>query len=148
MANRQRGEVVIKLSGKDYTLRPTFEALCELEDVANDTVIRMLAEMEGGRVRLKPLSLIIWAGMLGFNRETAPSPEEVGEMVVATGILGLLEQTDSDGKNPISEFLIGGVLGGDEPSKETKEGGTESDPKPTAEENMKKKVPKEPSPPT
>lgn len=114
MANRHRGEVTIKLDGKNYTLRPTFEALCELEDRLDDSVIRILASMQGGRIRLNALTHIIWAGMWGYDKDKAPSIEEVGQLVMDTGLLAILEQTSDDGKNPISDFLTNGVLGGEE----------------------------------
>lgn len=50
MANPERGEGSVTWGGKAYTLRPTFDALCELEERLNKPVDRIMAEMEEGRV--------------------------------------------------------------------------------------------------
>lgn len=114
MANKQRGEVTLRLCGTDYTLRPTFEALCELEDRAGGSVLAMIASMEGGQIRLKELTHIIWSGMYGYDAEAAPGVSEVGEFVLQEGLVSVIKQTDGNGENVITQFLVNGILGDEE----------------------------------
>jgi hypothetical protein len=47
MANKERGEISIGVEGKAYTLRPTFNAVCELEQLAGggfDEVLQKVAQ--------------------------------------------------------------------------------------------------------
>jgi hypothetical protein len=58
MANRERGEVSVEVEGKAYTLRPTFDAICELETRSGKGIEDLLADIESGR--LSGLRLAIW----------------------------------------------------------------------------------------
>lgn len=118
MANKLRGEVTLKLGGNDYTLRPTFNALCEMEDVCKAPILRIMEEMQSGTIRLSVLANIVWAGMRGYDSAEALTTEEVGEMIVSDGLLNVMEQKGSNGINPITQFVLNGVLGGEEVSKE------------------------------
>jgi len=114
MANSQRGETSIKLCGTDYTLRPTFGALCELEDRTGESVLSILTSMEGGKIRLRDLTYVIWAGMYGFDQVGALTISEVGELILEEGLVSVMKQENSEGFNVVSKFLVDGVLGGEE----------------------------------
>lgn len=111
MANRERGEVTVTLCDKKYTLRPTFEAMSEIEDRLDMSISELISKLQSGGVRLKYLRTIVWAGMYGFDKEKAPSEEEVGELIRTSGITELLTTGIKEGKNPIVMFLIKGILG-------------------------------------
>ena len=113
MANRQRGEVEIELAGKQYLLRPTFEALCELEDRSSTSILEIVSSMEGGKIRLKELTLVIWAGLFGADPTTKLELKDVGDLVLRTGLTDVVQQEDKDGRNPLVDFLVNGVLGGE-----------------------------------
>lgn len=127
MANSQRGEVSLLLGGKEYTLRPTFEALCELEARTRVSLPDLVMDLQMGNPSLMKLSLIIWSGIWGFNKESSPSINEVGEMVVTDGLVNVLEQgvdQDEDKIGPIVSYLVHGLTGG-----KKKEEGKAADPK-------------------
>jgi len=132
MANKERGETNIILDGKSYVLRPTFEALCEMEDRSGLSVLKMLASMEGGNITMRQMALVIWSGIRGYSPDTELTINDVGNLVMKTGFLGIMEQTDDEGKNPVGEFLLNGVLGGDS-GKKSKDAGSSEDPKMTTE---------------
>jgi len=113
MANEQRGEVSIKLNDKEYTMRPTFEALCELENRLNTTIPQLIVDLQTGIVSIKAVATIIWAGIWGYNKEEAPSIIEVGEMVVSDGMINIIGRGVEDDveTGPIVGFLIYGATG-------------------------------------
>lgn len=127
MANKQRGEVTLELVGDKYTLRPTFEALCELEDMLNIGILDIVAILHSGDVRLKFISAVTWAGIRGYSKDEAPSYEEVGEMVLKTGLTDVMSQSiEEDGQGALATFLLNGVTGDDGlPEKSGDEGNGE-----------------------
>ena len=58
MANAQRGEASITVGGKEYTLRPTFDSLCELENLINRPFADILNSVTEGR--LSGLRSVAW----------------------------------------------------------------------------------------
>lgn len=118
MANRQRGEVTMVLNGRKLVLRPTFDAMCQLEDYLGTTIVKVLGELEQGVARVKTISAIIWAGWLGYNEKSCPTVEEVGDMVLKDGLLKVLEQKTPRNMNPVYEFIYNGILGGEDPKAE------------------------------
>lgn len=118
MANKYRGEVNITLAGEKYVLRPTFEALCELEERAGEPILSIMSGMQDGKIRLKDMALIIWSGMYGYDAASAPSIDTVGAMILETGLLNVMQEVDKSGINPVTEFLMNGILGGEDPVEE------------------------------
>ena len=133
MANKSRGEVELKIAGQEFTIRPTFGALCELEDRTGLSVLQIVASMEGGKVRLKTLAQILWAGMYGYDEKTTMTINDVGELIMKEGLVRVVEQVDEEGISPITQFLLNGVLGGEEVE--------ETEKKPPANQRKKKKKP-------
>lgn len=58
MANPERGEVGVVVGDKVYTLRPTFDALCELETLIDKPLHDIMAGVEQGRV--SGLRAVVW----------------------------------------------------------------------------------------
>jgi len=110
MANKQRGEVTLELAGKKYTLRPSFEAICELEDLLDKGIMEIVSILHSGNVRLKFIAAVIWAGMWGYDKDKTPTFIEVGELVMETGITEVITQGDADG-GALANFLLNGVTG-------------------------------------
>ncbi|MHA1835998.1 MAG: gene transfer agent family protein [Candidatus Odinarchaeia archaeon] len=116
MANSQRGEVSIKLSGETYIMRPSFEALCELEDVLGTTLPQLVIDLQTGNVSLKKVTAVIWSGIWGYNKDKAPSMVEIGEMVVNDGMLNIVNQDlvkdpTVEDAGPIITYLVYGISG-------------------------------------
>jgi hypothetical protein len=109
--NPVRGEVTLTLCGKDYILRPTFEALIALErklGVGLATVIGRFEEKPHPEIRLEDLAVIAWAGILGAG-EHKLSYNEVGTLVMRTGIQHVTK--------PLIQFVYGACTAGAEEGK-------------------------------
>jgi len=50
MANKERGEVRVEVEGQFYTLRPSFDALCELEALVDKPIDEILGMVNQGRL--------------------------------------------------------------------------------------------------
>jgi len=111
MANRQRGEVTITLDGKEYVMRPTFEALCEIEDKLDAAIPDLIMLFKDGNIRLKHVAAIVWGGLWGYDKNQAPTFSQVGELISKTGLINILGYGMEDGSNPIVMFMTYGLLG-------------------------------------
>ena len=92
MANKYRGEVDIVLNGKPFTLRPTFEALVEFEDRSGVTAYEALRDFaDKQRFPAKVIAAALVAGIrAGYPTDPImkmPSPQEIGRMVQAHGVM-------------------------------------------------------------
>lgn len=58
MANPERGELALQVEGVEYTLRPTFDALCELEGKVNAPFDTVMQQIQQGR--LSGLRAVVW----------------------------------------------------------------------------------------
>lgn len=92
MANSKRGEIDITLGGREYTLRPTFEAMVEFEDKAGRSAYDIMQDLANQRVPpFKVIAAGLHAGIkAGFGHGRPPSFNEVGEMVRKDGIPAVL----------------------------------------------------------
>lgn len=122
MANKLRNEIDIVLCGRDFTLRPTFECLCEIETRTGKGIIELLQDIMALKFRGKDVSIILWAGMLGFDQSTCPSLNTVGDLVCKHGVSKVL---------PMATDLLKAALEG-VPQDEKKE------PTPTEEQPVTK----------
>ena len=59
MANKYRGEAAVTINGREYTLRPSFDALCELETLIDASIDAALKQVNEGR--LSGLRAVVWA---------------------------------------------------------------------------------------
>lgn len=61
MANQERGELGVTVGGKPYTLRPTFDSICELEDLVGKRVDAEDGPLAAiGQGRRSGLRAVIW----------------------------------------------------------------------------------------
>lgn len=113
-ANKERGEVTIRLRtpdgpARDFALRPSFEALQEIESRLGNIwplVRRIHEQQDVGAVQL---AVIVTAGM-----RAAGAPAElplVGDMLVRTGL------TSAAVQEPVLEFLTNALTGGQPPGE-------------------------------
>lgn len=124
MANKLRGEVEIELAGEKWDLRPTFEALSNIESKLNKSIPEIVREQRQGSIRFNTVATIIWEGLIGANEGRPPISktrsgkslryEEVGEMIVRDGLVRVISQ---DG---LIMFLLHG-LAGDQRMQEAEE---------------------------
>jgi hypothetical protein len=55
MANKLRGEVTVKAGGDSVTLRPTFDAILQVEDALDKDILSIARGMDDGSLRTKDL---------------------------------------------------------------------------------------------
>lgn len=88
MANRNRGEMEVKLGDRIYTLKASFEAICELEDRLDKGLPELLVRIgQRSRFGIKELAAIFHCGLLGQPK--APNFDEVGRLVLASKMAAL-----------------------------------------------------------
>lgn len=58
MANQERGELGVDVGGKRYTLRPSFDAMCELEELTGKSLVAWLEVFQTGGLR--GLRAVVW----------------------------------------------------------------------------------------
>jgi len=89
--NKYTGTFEITLQGKEYTLRPSFEAMIEFEDKTGQAVNEAFLEMVEGKMSFKVIASALWAGIKGEALwRNDPSYElkfpVVGEMIKKDGL--------------------------------------------------------------
>lgn len=58
MANRERGEIGVTVGEKAYTLRPTFDSICELDQLTGKTIDDLYRDINAGK--LSGLRACVW----------------------------------------------------------------------------------------
>ena len=101
-ANPHRGEVEIELDGKRFVMRPTFQAIAEIEQQTGTGLIALLHRMTDGGLRVSDLAVIIAAGLKAAGEPA--SRDKVGSLLLQDGLEKTLE--------PASHFLMNAVTGG------------------------------------
>ena len=100
MANKHKGEVTFETDGKNYTLRFSTNAICELEGVLDRSIISISqdlinAEKDPERLRFSTMRAILWAGL----REHHPSLTlaEAGDVMTEMGGLAKAVEIIAEG---------------------------------------------------
>lgn len=88
-ANRHRGEEELRLAGRGYILRPTFQALAEIEDEIGEPLLALADRVLAGRVGTKDVLAMVRAGIRGGGAE--PPADLEGELLAA-GLLAVTAQ--------------------------------------------------------
>lgn len=100
-ANPHRGEVEVELGGKAVLLRPSFAALVDVEKRLGIDLIPLAARFRLRQIGIRHVSTIIHACWASADR---PEPEKVGELVLSSGIVDLID--------PLIELLANALTGG------------------------------------
>ena len=88
MGNKWKGTFEVKIGAETYTLRPTFDALCEFEEIAGMPALRARQELLEGTYGAKVIPAAIWAGIRGehlVNGQKCPSFRILGETLRKIG---------------------------------------------------------------
>ncbi len=85
MANKARGEVKLDLGGESYVLRPTFGAVCEIEDAIGTNLFDAGRKLERAEITAKEMVKLTHACLTqsGYPVEE----DKLGELIVAHGSL-------------------------------------------------------------
>jgi hypothetical protein len=84
MANRERGEVSIEVGGKAYTLRPTFDAMCEFEDLTGKTVDDLFEDVL--KNKLSGMRAVVWCLLHDAHAEEIKTLKDASRWVDRAGI--------------------------------------------------------------
>lgn len=98
--NKYTGTFEIKLGGKEYTLRPSFEALVEFEERSGKAVNEAFQEMLQGKMSFKTIACALWAGIKGEALWNNSPKDEVkygvvGEMIRKDGLQNHVESAST-----------------------------------------------------
>ncbi len=88
MANKARGEVKLELGGETYVLRPTFGAVCEIEDAIGANLFDMGRKLE--RAEITARDLVKFTQACIAQSGTSIDVDKLGEAIVAQGSLGVV----------------------------------------------------------
>jgi hypothetical protein len=106
MSNVAIGEVNLSVGGREFTLRPSFYGLAEIESRANCDVLNIAKEIHNGKIKLTHIVAIFYGGIVGATpRGQKPeiSFDELGDLVVKNNYASIVQ--------PIIEFFRNAVLG-------------------------------------
>jgi hypothetical protein len=111
-ANPHRGEVEITLKAdggeKTFVLRPTFQALAEIEGRAGTGVVALARKAAAGELGIGEAAAIVAAGLRAAGEPAGH--DKVGEMVFRTGLIEVLPA--------VGAFLVAGLSGGAPPGED------------------------------
>jgi len=133
--NKARGEITLSLGGRDWVLRPTFQALCEIESELGEGLIALVRRLAQGSVGVRDVAVIVQAGIKAVEKKP-PSYDKVGEMVIDAGIVGLLgslgEFLGAAFSDSADAAADGADTGGDQTPAEADAGNPKAPPGPTS----------------
>ncbi len=98
MINPVRGEVEIVLTEHTLLLRPTFHALCTLEQVTGNGIYEIAKRFEDGRFTLTDMVSIITTATVWKTNDEILSRKQLGEAILNVGVAKLVK--------PISQYLL------------------------------------------
>lgn len=88
MANPHRGEVALICGATTYRLTFTIDALCQLEDRLDLSIVQISERMQQGTPRLSLMRALLWAGLQTHH---APINEvQAGELIGQIGMVNLM----------------------------------------------------------
>lgn len=118
MANKHRGEIDVEICGEKYTLRPSFEAMVEIEDRLGQSIFMALQRAQQADVPAKTVAVCVLAGANAYRKDRMLpllSYDAVGAKCFEHGVVKL--------SLPICQFLATCITGvGDEEDAEERAG--------------------------
>ncbi|GAB5431213.1 MAG: hypothetical protein EpisKO_05830 [Epibacterium sp.] len=113
MANKVRGQVAADFEGEKINLLLSTNAICELEDAADQPIDEFLEAKfgEGRKPRMKDLRLLFWALMLGARPDA--TLEDAGTLI--DGLRGDHQRIMAEAIS--AAFPDASEAGGDAPGK-------------------------------
>ncbi len=86
--NKQRGDVAVTLDGRECVLRPTFDALVEIEERLGIGLVPLAKRFVAGEFGIREVSVILAAGLRGAGQKV---PEDLGNKIVKAGVLSFTQ---------------------------------------------------------
>lgn len=81
MANKQRGEVGIKLGGATYTMTPSFGVLADISDTLDIGFVELIHRFEHGKLGMRQIATIIWIAIKEKHPD-CPDIKEIGATIL------------------------------------------------------------------
>ena len=85
MPNKLLGEIELEIGGVAHTLRPSFEALLEMEDRAGCGVLRIAKAFFEQDIKFKYVVAVLYGGIKGANPAFDMSFSKFGQMLMDEG---------------------------------------------------------------
>lgn len=83
MANKYKGEVGVTVGGTQYTLRPSTNAMCELEEQTGKTLAQVAVAAETGNLTMG--RLMVWALLQACHGDEIKTPKDAGDWLDRAG---------------------------------------------------------------
>lgn len=83
MANKQRGELDVTVGGTVYTLRPTFDCFCELEDLVGKGMLELLQAINRGH--FSAVRAVAWANLHEKHGDEIKTLKDASEWIERAG---------------------------------------------------------------
>ncbi len=109
MANKQRGEVTLKLGGEKYTLRPEFGVIAEIEDELDTDMFQFGMKAEQFKFRIKELARVLEAFLAANGYEV--DEKHLTKAIAREGMAAVVL--------PLAAFVRAYVLGGQPEKKDS-----------------------------
>lgn len=90
MANKNRGEILIKLGSKKYVMRPSFQALCSIESEINKSIIDILINLSHSKLKILEIESIVRHGILSYDKNQSIDQENIGNLIYQEGLMNIL----------------------------------------------------------
>jgi Phage tail tube protein, GTA-gp10 len=84
MANSARGEVSLRLGGETYVLRPTFGAVCEIEDALGSSLYEIGRRLESAEITAR--DLVAFAHACVSSAGYTVDRDYLGALIVESGV--------------------------------------------------------------
>lgn len=117
MHNPDRGEVAVELGGVMYVMRPTFQALREIEVGTGQKLVPLVEAFARRNFGATDVAVVVTAGIRGGG-EKAATFEKVGDMLAEKGI------ANPEVVSAVILFLTGALNGGTKPGEAKAAGAT------------------------
>lgn len=87
MKNEKRGEIELKINGRDYVMRPTFEALIEIESETQKSFVKLISHIRDGDMSVTDAIKIVQIGIKGGGtaRKDLPSGNDILTEIYKSG---------------------------------------------------------------
>ena len=91
MANPNRGGVAVRVGDDEWTFSFSINALCELEDLLDKPVARIVATLgDPDNMRISDVRAMVWAALL--DHQDGISLKEAGDVASKVGTMVCLEE--------------------------------------------------------
>lgn len=92
MSNKYRGEISMNLGSEKYVLRPSFQALCLIEEELNKSILDVLIDTSDRRLKITEMVSIIGNGIRAYPSNEKISDDDIGKSIYEAGLVNIMPQ--------------------------------------------------------